>query len=90
MCNRNYQYHKQIRYGKILKIPSQAVSSLPLTINVDTYRDYTVCRYSNDKKFGESGSINYCLCTILASCTVMYSFMVKRYVYTSLAKKRCP
>jgi len=34
-------------------------------------------------KFGdESRSINYCFCTVLVSCTVMYSILVIRYVYT--------
>jgi len=28
----------------------------------------------------ESGSISYCLCAVLVSCTVMYSVLVKRYV----------
>jgi len=37
----------------------------------------------------ESGSINYSLCTVLVSCTVMHSFLVKKYVYTLLVKKIC-
>jgi len=36
----------------------------------------------------ESGSSNYCFCTVLVSCTVMYSLLVKRYAYAFLAKKR--
>jgi len=35
----------------------------------------------------EFGSINYCLCTVLVSFTVMYSFLVKIYVYAFLVKK---
>jgi len=34
----------------------------------------------------ESGSINYCLCIVLVSGTITYSFMVKRYVYIFLVK----
>jgi len=36
----------------------------------------------------ESVSINYCLCFILVSCTLMYFLLVKRYVYTFLLKKK--
>jgi len=35
----------------------------------------------------ESRGSNHCLCTVLVSCTVMYSFVVKRYAYTFLVKK---
>jgi len=34
-----------------------------------------------------SGNINYCLYAVFVSFTVMYFFLVKRYVYTSLVKK---
>ena len=36
----------------------------------------------------ESGSINYCFCTVLVSCAVLYSFMVKLYAYTFLVNKK--
>ena len=58
---------------KYRKCNVNAVGLLLLTIDFDIYT--------------ESGSINYCLCTVLVSCTVMHSFLVKRYVYTSLVKK---
>jgi len=32
------------------------------------------------KLLDESASIKYCLCTVLVNCTVIYSFLVKRYV----------
>jgi len=35
----------------------------------------------------ETGSINYCFHAALVSCTVVYSFLVKRYVYTFLLKR---
>jgi len=37
----------------------------------------------------DSGSINYCLCAVglLVSCTVIYSSLVKGYVYTFLVKR---
>ena len=41
------------------------------------------------KFLDESGSNNYCLCTVLVRCrpTLMHSFLVKIYVYTFLVKK---
>jgi len=37
------------------------------------------------KFLDKSGSINYCFCTVLVSCTVMYS-LVKSYIHTFLVK----
>jgi len=34
----------------------------------------------------ESGCINYCLCTVFVSCTVMY-FILKKYTYVLFGKK---
>jgi len=49
--------------------------------------DHTVCRYSNDQKFGESGSINYCLCTVLVSCTAIL-LLGKKILLNVFGKKR--
>jgi len=35
----------------------------------------------------ESGSIIYCLRSVLVSCTVIYPFLLKSYVYTFFVKK---
>jgi len=39
------------------------------------------------KFLDESGSIDYCVCTVLVSCTVRHSFEVKRYVCAFWIKK---
>jgi len=41
------------------------------------------------KFVNESGSINYCLCAPLVSCTIMYCFLGKGYAYTFLVKNIC-
>jgi len=55
-----------------------------LTIDFDIYTETTLSIYTVAliKFVDEPGSINYCLCrpTVLVSCTLMYSFVVKRYV----------
>jgi len=38
------------------------------------------------KSVDESGSINYCVCTVFVSCTVMYSFLVKIYTFVLFGK----
>ena len=44
---------------------------------LSTHTDSTLSRDLAVIEFVESGSINYCLCAPLVSCTIMYSFWVK-------------
>jgi len=37
----------------------------------------------------ESISVNYCFCSVLVSCALIYSLVVMKYVYMFLVNKMC-
>jgi len=59
--------------------------SLTIGVNIYTYTTLSNSRYSNDQNMLESGSI-LSRCTVLVICTIIYAFLVKRYLHTFSVK----